>query len=139
MVSRDRGDDACFAATPLGRLSAVDATAFNQHGIAELMRAVAVLREGSGDSVQRHVVGDGPEEFEVAFARFVHASKDRVHDAQPGFTRDASTRNAVSGAQPAVGVRGGLERPDDGCPDRDDAPAFCLRLLDSCTVRLGMR
>ena len=103
------------------------------------MRAVAVLREGSGNSVQRHVVGDGPEEFEVAFAQFVHASKDRVHDAQPGFTRDASTRNAVSGAQPAVGVRGGLERPDDGCPDRDDAPASAFVCSTAATVRLGMR
>ena len=57
----------------------------NQYGVAELVRAEAVLREAGGHPLEYRIIGEGAQKLEVAFARLVHAGQDRIHDAQPGF------------------------------------------------------
>jgi hypothetical protein len=66
----------------------------------------------------------------VTFAGFVHAGEYRVHNAEPCFTRDASPRNAGSGAHASVSLTGRLDRADDGRSDGNDAPTLRLRLSD---------
>ena len=80
--------------------------------------------------VQHRIAGEGSEKLEVTFARFVHAGEYRVHDAEPCFTRDASPRNAGSGAHASVSLTSRLDRADDGRSDGNDAPTFRLRLFD---------
>jgi hypothetical protein len=60
----------------------------------------------------------------------VHPGEYRVHDAEPCFTRDASPRNAGSGAHASVSLTSRLDRADDGRSDGNDAPTFRLRLFD---------
>jgi hypothetical protein len=68
----------------------------------------------------------------VTFAGLMHASKDRIHDAQRRFTYNASARNSIPSPHAAVGVRGRLKRADDGRSDGDDAPVFRPRAFDCC-------
>ena len=68
----------------------------------------------------------------MTFAGLMHASKERIRDADRRFTCNASGRNSVPGPHAAVGIRRRLERADDGRPDGDDAPVFRLRALDCC-------
>ena len=67
------------------------------------------------------MIGEGPEQLKVAFAGLMHPGKDCLHDAKPGLTPDASSRDPFSGAHVAVGACGGLERAHYGRPDGDDA------------------
>jgi hypothetical protein len=104
--------------------------AVDQHGIAKLMCAVPMLFEGRGDPAEHRVISECPKELEVAFAGVVHAGKNRIHQAQSGFTPDASARKAKSCSRTAIGICGRLERADDSRSDCDDATASRLRLVD---------
>ena len=57
----------------------------DQYGVAELVRAEAVLREAGGHPVEYRIIGEGAQKLEVAFARLVHAGQDCIYDAQPAF------------------------------------------------------
>src|SRR5262245_3244537 len=43
-------------------------TAFDQHGITKLMRAVAELAECHGNLIQQCIISEGPEELKMTFA-----------------------------------------------------------------------
>src|SRR5690242_12363051 len=102
----------------------------DQHGITKLVSAVVVLHKCRIGLIQHSIAREGSQKLEVAFAGLVHAGEDRVDDPERGFTNDASSRNAVSGAHGAVRVSGRLNRADDSSSDGDDAPTFRLRLFD---------
>src|SRR5215217_1975669 len=97
--------------------------AFDQHRIAEFVGAIAVLHKGGRGAVQHRIVSEGAKELVMAFAGLVHSGEDRIHDAQPGRTPDASTRNTISRTHTAVCVRGGFKRADHRRSDGNDAPA----------------
>jgi hypothetical protein len=77
-------------------------TAFDQHGITELVRAVAVPASGHGNLIQHGIRGKSPEQLKVTFARSMHASEDCIHDLKDRFTPDASARDSIAGAHAAI-------------------------------------
>jgi hypothetical protein len=76
--------------------------AFDQHGITELVRAVAVPASGHANLIQHAIRGKSPEQLKVTFARSMHASEDRIHDPKGRFTPDASARDSIAGAHAAI-------------------------------------
>ena len=103
------------------------------------MVAVAVLGELRGDAVEQRVVGEGAQQFEVAFAGLVDAGEDRVDDAEPGagpmrpratpwpgWTRPPASA-ADSSARTTVVPTAMTRRP------------FSLAMPMAAAVRLGMR
>jgi hypothetical protein len=60
--------------------------AFDQHEIAELVRAIMVLLECCRDLLQNRIIDEGAQKLEVAFTRFVHPGQDRIDDLKARFT-----------------------------------------------------
>ena len=56
--------------------------AFEQHGIAELVRAIAARGYRRRDALEHGVVGKGAQQLEMAFAGLVDAGQDRIDDVQ---------------------------------------------------------
>ena len=80
-------------------------TAFDQYGITELVRAVAVLDSSHGNLIQRDIRGKSPEQLKVTFAGLMHACEDSIHSPKGRFTHDAFARDSVSRPHAAVGSR----------------------------------
>ena len=66
----------------------------------------------------------------MTFAGLMHTGEDRIRDVNRGLTSNPSARDSVPSAHAAVGVCRRLQRPDDGRPDGDEAPAFRFYIID---------
>ena len=113
--------------------------ALDEDGVAELVVAVAVLGELRANPVEQRVVGERAKQFEVAFARPVHTSDDRVHDAKPGAGADAAASDTGAGMDEAAGVGGEFRARTTVVPTAMMRRPFSLAMPMAAVVRLGMR
>jgi hypothetical protein len=77
-------------------------TAFDQYGITELVRAVAVLDSSHGNLIQRDIRGKSPEQLKVTFAGLMHAGEDCIHDPKGRITPHSPARDSIAGAHAAI-------------------------------------
>jgi hypothetical protein len=83
-----------FAASDFARISG--ATAFNQNGIAELMRAKAIGVEHAIRAAQDALAGERVQQVVVARTGLVRAGQDCVDYTQLRVRSDALVRNAIA-------------------------------------------
>ena len=72
-------------------------TAFDEHGIAKLVRSVTVFGELGINSPQHHLVEKGAQQHVVAGAGLVRAGEDDIDDPEFCPRCDPFGRDAVSG------------------------------------------
>lgn len=110
---------------------------FDQNGIAELVRSVAVRRHHPVRAPERGVVGEGAQHLVVTGARCVGARDDHIDDAQPARRIDALGRQAIAGPHVAVAESSVLERADDGGADRNHTALSYPRPVNGEGRRIG--
>ena len=104
--------------------------AFQDHGVTELVRMIAVLGDFRRHSTEYGIIGESSKKLEMALARRVHACQDRIDDTQRGCVADASMCNPIPGSDMSAGFDRGLKGADHRRPDRDDAAAGCFDPCD---------
>src|SRR5580692_10633070 len=104
--------------------------AFNEDGVAELVRSVVARHQFFSHVAERRVIGERPHQLIVARSRFVNAREDRMHDAQRGRWPDSLIRQPWTLDHTAIAAGGMFERANDSRADSHDAAAFEPSALD---------
>src|SRR5207245_7857986 len=107
--------------TPDRRTGRAPRPALDEHGIAELVRAVPTGLQLPVGPAERGLVRERAQQFVMAAAGFVRAREDGVDDAQPAGRADALGRHALARAHHGVARRCLFQRAHDRRADRDDA------------------
>src|SRR6266404_4937901 len=107
--------------TPDRRTGRAPRPALDEHGIAELVRAVPTGLQLPVGPAERGLVRERAQQFVMAAAGFVRAREDGVDDAQPAGRADALGHHALARAHHGVARRCLFQRAHDRRADRDDA------------------
>ena len=97
--------------------------AFDQEGIAKLVRLIVARAECFGHARQHSVTGKSPQQLEMTVAYLMHAREQCIHDSQGRLGPDASSRNAMSRKDAIVCIGCRFECTDNARPNGDDARA----------------
>src|SRR5918996_5455412 len=102
----------------------------DEMAVAELVPAIAVLEGGPVAAREQLVSSGGAQEVEVRCLRLVQAGEQTVDRPEPSLRCHDEVSPALAGRDGAVGLRDCLERPDDGRPRGDHAPAPIVDCID---------
>src|SRR5207244_12720977 len=81
--------------TPAGRTGRAPCPPLDEHGIAELVRAVAAGLQLPVGPAERRLVRERAQQFVMAAAGLVRAREDGIDDAQPAGRAEALRRHAL--------------------------------------------
>ncbi len=77
--------------------------------------------------LEKYIVSEGAEKFEMAFTRFMHTGEDGIGRPQSRLAPDAPAGDTVSSLDATMTVSRRLKRSHNRCADGDDALPVRMR------------